>query len=210
MMTRIVPPFLVEPQIVKIADALADVGFIVLENAVTGDCLSRWRKRALTLHSAGALKPAEIGRSQSQEVAPEVRSDSIAWLDSDSEDEDDIDALTFVDQLMRSINKSLYLSLDHAEIHFALYPPGGHYRKHLDRHRDSEARVISFILYLNETWKPEWGGQLKIYDVEDNLIRSIEPEGGTLALFRSEQFPHEVVTATQNRISLTGWLRRRT
>ncbi len=199
-----------ETQIVEIADALAATGLHFLENALPNPRIARWRARALALHREGALQPARVGRAQGRKIAPHVRSDTIAWLDAQSENADDLDALDFVGTLRRGINERLYLSLDHAECHFALYPPGGHYTKHLDRHRDNDARVISFVFYLNEAWQTEWGGQLKIFDNKDNLLRVVEPRGGTLVLFRSEQFPHEVIACSQNRISLTGWLRRRT
>ena len=35
------------------------------------------------------------------------------------------------------------------------------------------------------------------------------PQAGTLALFLSGEMPHEVLPATRERLSLTGWFRRR-
>jgi SM-20-related protein len=210
MMTRMLPPLLSVDQIVKIADDLARDGLSISENALPAAQIAAWRARALALQNQGELKAAGIGRAQTQEIVPQVRGDTIAWLDTHSIDTDEQSALNFLDTLKIALNANLYLSLDHVEAHFALYPPGGRYSKHLDRHRDTDARVISLVLYLNETWQSEWGGQLNIFDGEDNLLRSVEPSGGTLVLFRSEQFPHEVVPATKNRLSLTGWFRRRT
>ena len=83
---------------------------------------------------------------------------------------------------------------------------------------------MTFILYLNENWQAEQGGQLRLYtdataenegNVEGDLQQGrqdyvdIEPQGGTLVLFLSERFYHEVLPATRERLSLTGWLRRR-
>jgi SM-20-related protein len=65
-------------------------------------------------------------------------------------------------------------------------------------------------LYVNESWQSAWGGQLKLYDAADQPLATIEPQGGTLVLFRSEQFPHEVVPAAQPRMSVAAWFRRRT
>jgi SM-20-related protein len=209
-MTRMSPPLLNVDQIVKIADDLARAGLSISENALPAAQIDAWRARTLVLQSQGALKTAGIGRGQTQEIAPQVRGDAIAWLNAESADTDDQSARQFLDALRMALNENLYLSLDHIEAHFALYPPGGRYSKHLDRHRDTDARVISLVLYLNETWQSAWGGQLKIFDVQDNLTQTVEPCGGTLVLFRSEQFPHEVIPAVQNRYSLTGWFRRRT
>lgn len=209
-MTRMLPPILTETQIVEITGALADTGLHILENALPSEYVARWRARAFTLQQEGALKPAGVGRAENREIALQVRSDTIAWLEAESENVEDRSALGFIEALRRALNERLYLGVDHAECHFALYPPSGHYSKHLDRHRNTDARVISFVLYLNESWHAKWGGQLKIFDNKDNLLRVVEPCGGTLVLFRSEQFPHEVVASAQNRVSLTGWLRRRT
>jgi SM-20-related protein len=204
------PPRLDSHQIVKIVDDLARDGLSILENALPAEQVADWRVHVLALQEQGALKTAGIGRAQTQDVVPHVRGDRIAWLETDSANASEQSAIIFLDALKIALNENLFLSLDHAEAHFALYPPGGHYSKHLDRHRDTDARVISLVLYLNETWLSDWGGQLKIFNAEDNLLCKVEPCGGTLVLFRSEQFPHEVVPAARNRLSLTGWFRRRT
>jgi hypothetical protein len=65
--------------------------------------------------------------------------------------------------------RALQLGLFDFECHFALYPPGAGYRRHLDRFtgRDSSAdegaRVLSCVLYLNREWGPEDRGQLRLY-----------------------------------------------
>ena len=35
------------------------------------------------------------------------------------------------------------------------------------------------------------------------------PRGGTLVVFLSDRFPHEVLPARRERLSLAGWFRRR-
>ncbi|GAA75971.1 SM-20-related protein [Pseudoalteromonas sp. BSi20480] len=37
---------------------------------------------------------------------------------------------------------------------------------------------------------------------------SISPEAGTLVLFESERFVHEVLPAVDNRYSIAGWFRK--
>jgi SM-20-related protein len=37
----------------------------------------------------------------------------------------------------------------------------------------------------------------------------VTPQGGTLAAFLSQRFEHEVRAARRERVSLTGWFRRR-
>jgi len=43
----------------------------------------------------------------------------------------------------------------------------------------------------------------------DDSALQISPEGGTLVAFLSGRFEHEVLPATRERYSLTGWFRRR-
>jgi SM-20-related protein len=149
-----------------------------------------------------------VGRGHSAHTNTEFRSDGIFWIEAGG-DAADTSAMQFARTLLSALNAQLFLGLDHAELHYALYPPGGRYGKHLDRHRDSDARILSFVVYLNESWKTQWGGQLQLYTMDDTPLTRVEPEAGTMVLFRSELFPHEVLASSQNRASLTGWLRRR-
>lgn len=100
------------------------------------------------------------------------------------------------------------LGLEDFESHFALYPPGAFYLKHVDRFRDDDRRMVSAVLYLNDDWLPEHGGQLRMY-LDESLEQDVVPNGGCLVVFLSGDIPHEVLPATRDRLSLTGWFRRR-
>jgi SM-20-related protein len=43
----------------------------------------------------------------------------------------------------------------------------------------------------------------------ENAVRDIVPHGGTLVVFLSERFEHEVLPTARARVSLAGWFRRR-
>ena len=113
-----------------------------------------------------------------------------------------------MDGLRQALNRGLYLGLEDFECHFALYPPGAFYQKHLDRFRDDDRRTVSAVLYLNDDWQPQDGGELRLY-LPDGAEREVPPLGGSLVLFLSSDFPHEVLPANRERLSLTGWFRRR-
>jgi SM-20-related protein len=68
--------------------------------------------------------------------------------------------------------------------------------------------VLSCVLYLNREWGPEDRGQLRLYRPGAAPL-DIPPQGGTLVTFLSDRFEHEVVPARRERLSLTGWFRRR-
>lgn len=116
-----------------------------------------------------------------------------------------------MESLRLALNRTLQLGLFSLEAHYAIYPPGAAYRRHRDAFPDGgampNARVISCALYLNEGWTASDGGALRIYD--GDRVRDVLPIAGTLACFLSERFEHEVLPATRERLSVTGWFRRR-
>lgn len=153
-----------------------------------------------------------MGANSQQTSNADIRGDQICWLEQDAKSTDGtyVGFCQFLDELRLQLNQSLYLGLFESEIHLALYSPGGRYQKHIDNFHGRSPRVVTFILYLNAAWRPEQGGQLRLY-IEDGGHKyvDINPQGGTLVLFLSERFYHEVLPATRERLSLTGWLRRR-
>jgi SM-20-related protein len=104
------------------------------------------------------------------------------------------------------LNRENYLGLNDLELHAAIYPENSFYKKHRDNFKNSNQRIVSVILYLNIDWNSNDGGQLRLYLPKKSI--DIEPIGGRLVVFLSEDFPHEVLTTHQERYSLTGWFRR--
>jgi SM-20-related protein len=93
------------------------------------------------------------------------------------------------------------------ELHYARYPPGGSYARHIDQLHGRNERAVSFVLYLNDAWKPGHGGELRIFNPEG--IRDIEPIAGRLVCFLTAGREHAVLPTRQVRLSITGWFRRR-
>lgn len=151
------------------------------------------------------MQPAGVGRGTQRTEARAIRGDSIAWLEPD----DPVAAalLGRFEGLRLALNEAFFLGLKRIEAHLACYPPGAGYARHLDRFRDDDARVISAVLYLNEGWRPMDGGQLRLYPEGSEAIE-VQPEAGTLVLFRSADLPHEVLQAGRERWSVAGWFRR--
>jgi SM-20-related protein len=82
------------------------------------------------------------------------------------------------------------------------------YQRHVDRHKENNARVVSAVCYLNQDWPIEAGGELKLYDSNNQLLLTLPPIGGTLVLFMSADMPHEVLAAHRSRYSIAGWFRQ--
>ncbi len=115
----------------------------------------------------------------------------------------------FLEGLRQQLNESFFLGLQSFECHLAHYPPGARYESHIDQARSSigaeSERAISFVIYLNEAWQKDDGGEL-VFCQSGELVL---PLLGRLALFRSDTIEHEVLPSRRDRWSLTGWFRRR-
>jgi SM-20-related protein len=169
--------------------------------------LAELRERCLELHGTGALRPARVGRGSREQAAPEVRGDFISWLETPERDAEQR-VLLRLDELRSSLNRALMTGLEDFQGHFALYPPGTGYARHFDRLVGTDVRAISVALYLNDGWTEEEGGQLRLYVGGGNSV-DVLPEGGRLVAFLSDKFEHEVLPARRERMSFTGWFRRR-
>jgi SM-20-related protein len=159
------------------------------------------------LQQAGALRPARVGRADLERLVPEVRGDFIAWLSQPERDAEQ-QLLGKLEELRAALNRALMTGLEDFQGHFAVYPSGSTYARHFDRLVGSDARAISAALYLNDNWVCDDGGQLRIY-VGGGASVDVLPEGGRLVAFQSDRFEHEVLPAGRERLSFTGWFRRR-
>lgn len=191
----------------QIIDDLATQGWSrqehFLPEPLTHELAQECRARA----QSGALTPAGTGRGQAQAVREGIRGDQIQWLESGQHPACD-QYLAAMDELRQALNQAFYLGLEDYESHFALYPPGTFYQKHLDRFRDDDRRSVSAVFYLNDAWQAEQGGALRLYPAAGGEL-DLLPTAGSLVLFMSAELPHEVLPATRERLSLTGWFRRR-
>ncbi len=195
------------PLLLRIVDDLAERGWsqqdVFLPQALTTELAAECRLRA----AQGELAPAAVGRGLAQEIREGIRGDRIQWLEPGESLACD-SYLQLMDTLREALNRGLFLCLEDFECHFAQYPPGAFYRKHVDRFRDDDRRMVSAIVYLNDNWAPEQGGQLRMY-LEQGREHDVQPTGGCLVVFLSGEVPHEVLPAVRDRLSLTGWFRRR-
>ena len=196
-----------DPDVLESAgQALRERGWWVGTQAMDDELVSALIAELDELIEDDRLHQAGVGRDLDFQIAADIRRDHIFWLKR----ERPVQA-RFLDQmetLRLSLNRELFMGLFEFEGHFALYPPGGFYRRHLDSFRGAANRVISMVTYLNPHWQPGDGGELVIYpEHQDTPSTTIEPRAGTMALFLSEETAHEVLPARVNRRSIAGWFR---
>lgn len=191
-----------------LAAGLVDRGHAVADGWLPPDLCDALAAEAHALCDAGALRPARIGRGPTHALRPELRGDHITWLEDHPPTAARTALSAALERLRRTINRATLLGLFDHEGHFAAYPPGTRYAAHLDRHRDTDARLVSCIVYLNRDWTPDLGGALRIHRPDAPPL-DIHPLAGRVAVFLSDRTLHEVLPARALRLSVVGWFRRR-
>lgn len=194
-----------------VVDALATNGWAVTPGFLTPDeardLLAEGLAQRDAFHRAG------IGRGSDHHVRTAVRGDEVLWLADAQATPAQRTYLDRMAALQQALNRTLFMGLFSYEAHFAVYPVGAFYKRHLDAFHDrGKGRALSCVLYLNDGWTDADGGHLRLYlgGGEPEPFVDVRPEAGTLATFLSERFEHEVLPATRERASVTGWFSVRT
>lgn len=187
-----------------LADGLAQDGFAIINDFLTAAEVLSILGQDDFKNGMLQFKKAGVGKSQEKQINEAIRGDYIQWIDKATAQPPVQAYLNKLTELISFVNQSLFLSLKDYEVHMTIYPAGSFYKRHLDQFKKDDHRKLSLICYLNENWKEEEGGQLRIYQQQKHF--DILPVAGRLVCFRSDQLEHEVLPATRARLSLTGWI----
>ena len=202
-------PFFGDNRTSALIDNLAAKGWAHAETALPEALTQALRLRLETLDAADALKLAAIGRGDSQMKAAAIRRTQIRWLEG--HDPAERQFLEGCEALRREINRALFAGLFEFEAHFARYPAGGHYARHLDAFADRPRdRVVSLVAWLNDKWQAGDGGELDLWSGPDDTgtpVATVAPRSGDLLLMMSETIPHAVRETRVPRLGLAGWFR---
>jgi SM-20-related protein len=195
----------------SISNDIIEKGYSIRPYALPNDLTSLLLQHIVELPSEN-FKRAGVGRTKDHQVNDFIRTDEISWIINDSQAS--CAWLNWTESLQAYLNRRLFLGLFSFESHFSHYAKGDFYKKHKDAFRGEGNRVLSVVVYLNKHWLPSDGGELVIYDkkspassVVDNSKITVIPSFGTIVVFLSEEFPHEVLPAKRDRYSIAGWFR---
>lgn len=193
---------------VALVDALVEQGWYVGREVIDLGLCEALNSEVLHRAAYNGLDEAGIGRGQQHLLRKDIRGDAIHWLDRESAAQRRY--LEAMSELQQALNHALFLGLFEYEAHFAHYPPGAFYQRHLDSFRGRANRVISTVGYLTPDWPSDGGGEMVIYHPDDpsQELARVVPEAGTFACFLSEKIPHEVLPTRCPRTSIAGWFRR--
>jgi SM-20-related protein len=164
------------------------------------DCAQLRRER-------GDFSAARIGAERASQRRPEIRGDSTCWITPPLLPAERT-LLADLERLRLAMNARDLLGLFELELHYAWYPPGAGYARHVDRPQGCAQRLVSLVLYLNEDWTPAAAGELRFFDAAGQH-RDIEPIAGRLVCFLTAGREHAVLPTRRDRLSISGWFRAR-
>lgn len=185
---------------------LVEKHWFVAENYLPATLCNQLQQDLHQLHAQSLLSPAGIGRGKNHLLNDEVRGDYTHWLDGSSLAQQSY--LALMRELKNALNRELFLGLFEYECHYALYPTGAFYKKHVDSFLGRSNRKVTTVLYLNPDWQTKDAGEMRLYHSKTQQpLLDIAPKSGTLVCFLSENLPHEVLPTQANRLSIAGWFR---
>jgi SM-20-related protein len=187
-----------------LADQIAENGYAVIDDFLSNEEIDSILSLDGFKNGLLQFKKAGIGKNQDKQINEAIRGDYIQWIDPNSAEPPLVAYLDKLKQVIDFVNQSLFLSLKDCEVHQTIYPIGSFYKRHLDQFKKDDHRKLSIICYLNKDWKEADGGQLRMFIGQQT--KDILPLAGRLVCFRSDLLEHEVLPATRERLSLTGWL----
>jgi SM-20-related protein len=197
--------FVDESLFARIAQDIEQRGFSIMPTSLP-EALSDTLFQHQQSMEAEKFKNAGIGRGNDYLQNEFVRTDAISWITGETPAGKAW--LEWTTHLQHFLNRRLFLGLFSFESHFAHYRPGAYYKRHYDAFKGESNRVLSVVAYFNSHWLPSDGGELVLYkDDHDKEGIKVIPLLGTIVVFLSEEFPHEVLAANRDRYSIAGWFR---
>jgi SM-20-related protein len=204
--------FIENPLYERIISDILSQKFAIVEDFFSTDEVSILRESLLEKHEEDAFKKAAIGNRLNETIVKSIRGDVILWIDEGKTNHAESLFFQKINDLVAYLNKTCFLGILHKEFHYALYPKGTFYKRHIDTFQNDDRRKLSFVCYLNdEDWQPENGGELVLYlDVNGvEIEKRIYPFPRRVVIFESQIIEHEVKPVNTQRLSITGWLKTR-
>ena len=201
--------FVENPLFETIVTDLLQKQFSIVNDFFSSEEVDVLRNSLLAKYEADKFKKSAIGNRVNEEIDKTIRGDFILWMDEKNANEAESLFFRKITELVNYLNQTCFLGILHKEFHYAVYPHGTFYKRHLDTFQNDDRRKLSVVCYLNEdNWLPENGGELTIYT--ENGALDILPLPGRIVIFESQILEHEVkVVKASERMSITGWLKTR-
>jgi len=214
-------------------ETLRDQGYVIVDDFLESESLMEaLRQDVMHLRQKNKFRIAKIGQDSTNTLNEEIRVAETCFLGRDKPELRDVanphrERLYNILETLRvdleAFGGETGAKLDSnlSEFLYAYYPSGGFYRRHRDAVKGSASwlRQYSLLLYLNEeSYDPDIdGGRLRVHfdsggdflpAGEAPLFQDVDSYGGTLVIFESNRFPHEVLDTVAERFAVVGWYNR--
>jgi SM-20-related protein len=186
---------------------LSATGISIHEQFASHEEVFALRECARARESRGDFAPALIGGQGALRRSEDIRGDFTCWLSKPLLRAERL-LMQRLEELRLQLNREAFLGLLELELHYARYPPGAGYSRHVDQPLGNTQRKLSLVLYLNTAWQAADGGVLRIHNADESFV-DVEPVAGRLVCFLTPGRVHEVLQARRERLSISGWFRGR-
>ncbi|RZS99521.1 2OG-Fe(II) oxygenase [Aquimarina brevivitae] len=197
----------------KIIDDLLTKQYSIVDSFFSATEVEVLRSSLLQKYNDEEFKKAAIGNRTNETIIKSIRGDFIHWINEKEANTAECLFFGIMNTLVDYLNRTCFLGILFKEFHYAIYPKGTFYKRHLDTFMNDDRRKLSFVCYLNdENWDNANGGELVIYLNKDGqeVSEVIYPLPGRVVIFESQLLEHEVKPVLANeRYSITGWLKTR-
>ena len=192
----------------RIISDISSQKYSIIDDFFSLDEILILRASLLEKHKEDEFKKSAIGNRVNEVIKKAIRGDIILWIDETIANRAESIFFNKINDLKAYLNRTCFMGINQKEFHYAIYPKGTYYKRHLDTFQNDDRRKLSIVCYLNhENWQPENGGELVLYlDQEEKVIY---PFPGKMVIFESQQLEHEVKPVNIPRYSITGWLKTR-
>ncbi len=211
-------------------ETLQDQGYVIIDDFLpTESLMEALRGDVMNLRKNNKFRIAKIGEGSTNALNEEIRVAETCFIGNDKPELKDVPnaarekLYNILETLREDLQEAGQNNLDPnlSEFLYAYYPKGGFYRRHRDAVKGSASwlREYSLLLYLNEeSYDPDTdGGRLRMHfdsggdflpAGEAPLFQDVDAYGGTLVIFESNRFPHEVLDTEAERFAVVGWYNR--
>lgn len=200
------------PMYERIIAELLEKKYSIIDNFFDAEEVLVLRQALLDKYREDGFKKAAIGNRTNEVIEKSIRGDFILWInEADAGTAENI-YFNKINSLVNYLNRTCFMGILTKEFHYALYPEGTYYKRHLDTFQNDGRRKLSMVCYLNdENWQPENGGELAIYTNQNGVEEQVDvyPLPGRVVIFESQELEHEVKPVKVPRLSITGWLKTR-
>lgn len=199
-----------EENLNRIVEGIYEKSYAVIDDFVDEIFRKALFDEQTDLLESGKFRKAAVGTGEQKQIRPEIRSDEVLWMEAQNLSLLQSEYWKRVEEIQLALNRRCFLGLQSFEAHFARYPIGSFYKRHLDQFQQVPYRAVTVILYVNDAWTEADEGALRMYlPMEDDKeeVLDLLPLPGRLVVFLSGEIPHEVLPTKKERNSITGWLR---